>query len=142
MRKKTRIKALLTEGFKIEAIARNHKIIMDLPLPFGNDAGPTPVDLLLASLAGCYGIVSRYHAPKHSIEIKSMNIIIEAEYDTAGFEGEDVKPGLQSINIIVEINSPNSEEEIKRFMEFVKKHCPIEDTLKSRTPINTVIMKK
>ncbi|MCD6340794.1 MAG: OsmC family protein [Desulfurococcales archaeon] len=142
MLKRTRVRATLTEGFKVEAQAKKHKIVMDLPAPLGSDAGPTPVDILLASLAGCIGIVARFHAPKHGIEIKSMNITVEAEYDTAGFEGEDVKPGLLSVNVTVEIESPNSEEEIRKFIEFVKKHCPIEDTLKSETPVKTTIIKK
>ncbi|MCD6084285.1 MAG: OsmC family protein [Desulfurococcales archaeon] len=132
---------MLGEGFRVEAQAKNHRIVMDLPSSFGG-AGPTPVDLLLASLARCYGIVSRYHTPKHGIEIRGMNIIIEAEYDPAGFEGEDVKPGLQKVSIIVEVDTPNSEEEIKEFMKFVSQHCPIEDTLRSQTSVTTVIKKK
>jgi len=142
MIKRTHIKATLAEGFKVEAQARKHKIVMDLPAPLGSDAGPTPVDILLASLAGCIGIVARYHAPKHGIEIKNMNITVKAEYDTAGFEGQDVKPGLLNVNVVVEVESPNSEDEIKKFIEFVEKHCPIEDTLESETPVKTTVIKK
>ncbi|MCD6428493.1 MAG: OsmC family protein, partial [Desulfurococcales archaeon] len=123
-------KSYVSRRFIVEAYARKYKIVMDLPAPWGSNAGPTLVDILLASLAGCIGIVARFHASKHGVEIKSMNITVEAEYDTAGFEGQDVKPGLLSVNVVVEVESPNSEDEIKKFIEFVEKHCPIEDTMK------------
>jgi len=141
MLKRVRTVAQLKEGYVVESRVRKHRIIMDLPPPLGKDEGPTPVDIMLMALAGCIAIVARHHAKNFNIEIKSLKVIVEGEYDTAGFEGKDVKPGLIETKIIVEIESPNSEEELKKFFEFVEKHCPVGDTYADRTPIKLEIKK-
>ena len=140
--KRVRIHAALSEGFIVEATVRKHKIIMDLPPPLGQDRGPTPVDIMLASLAGCLGAVTRLHAERHGIKIDEMRIVIDGEYDTAGFEGKDVKPGMLSVKAQIIIKSPNSEEELKKFFEFVEKHCPVSDTFTSNTPVEIVVEKR
>ncbi len=140
--KRVKVTAELEEGFVVRSQIRKHRVIMDLPPPLGDDKGPTPVDVMLASLAGCLGIVARYHAKKFNIEIKSLKIVIEGEYDTAGFEGEDVKAGMHKITAQVIVQSPNSEEELVNFFKFVEKHCPVGDTFTSNTPTELKVIKK
>ncbi|HDD26458.1 MAG TPA: OsmC family peroxiredoxin [Acidilobales archaeon] len=132
----------LEEGFKVVSKADGHTIIQDLPKPLGGaDSGPTPTALILASLAGCICIVARFHAERKGIKIEDMEVTVSGEFDPRGFAGEDVKPGFQKIEVEVKIKSPNTEEEIKKFIEFVEKHCPIEDTVVSPTKVEVKITK-
>jgi len=141
MLKRARVDGELREGYVVEAKAKGHKIIMDLPPPLGKNLGPTPVDLMLASLIGCIGIVARYHAKNFGIEIRSLKVIVEAEYDTAGFEGKDVKAGMHRVEARVIVDSPNDINELRKFFKFVEEHCPVGDTLASNTPISLTIEK-
>ncbi len=142
--KTVRVTSTLEEGFKVVTKARKHVIIQDLPeFAGGKDAGPLPPELLLASLAGCIGIVARFHSGKFGIEIKGMEIEVEGDYDPRGFAGQDVKPGFQEIRVKVTVDAPDaSEEDLKKLMEFVEKHCPIEDTLVDTTKIVINVNKK
>ncbi len=142
--KTIKVTSVLEEGFKVVTKARNHEIVQDLPESAGGkDAGPLPTELILASYGGCIGIVGRFHAKRLGIDLKGMEIIIEGDYDVRGFMGEDVKPGFTEIRVKVIVDAPNnSEEEIKKFVEFVEKHCPIGDTLVSPTKIVVEVQKK
>jgi len=142
MLKRARVEGELREGYVVEAKAKGHKIIMDLPPPLGKNLGPTPVDLMLASLIGCIGIVARYHANNFGIDIRSLKVIVEAEYDTAGFEGKDVKAGMHKIEAKIIVNSPNSIDELRKFFKFVEKHCPVGDTLSGTTPLSISVEKE
>jgi len=54
------IEAKLDEKFKIEVKAGDHVMYVDqTKAGGGTDAGPTPLEYFLASLAGCIGTVSR-----------------------------------------------------------------------------------
>ncbi len=142
--KTIKVTSTLEEGFKVVTKARKHVIVQDLPeFAGGKDSGPLPPELLLASLAGCIGIVARYHSGKFGIEIKGMEIEVEGDYDPRGFAGQDVKPGFQEIRVKVVVDAPSaSEEDLRRLMEFVEKHCPIEDTLVDTTKVVINVKKK
>ncbi len=139
--KTVRVESRLEEGFKVVTKARKHVIIQDLPeFAGGRDEGPLPPELLLASLAGCIGIVGRYHAGRFNIDLKGMEIVVEGDYDPRGFAGEDVKPGFQEIRVHVVFKADGvSEERVKEFMDFINRHCPIADTLQSPTKVSVSV---
>jgi uncharacterized OsmC-like protein len=135
--KKAVVNATLREGFTVECKAGNHVILQDLPKTVGGtDRGPSPTELVLASLAGCIGIVARFHAPRLGINLKGLEIVVEGTYDVRGFMGEDVKPGFTSIATHVKVDAEGAtDEDIKKFINFVEAHCPVSDTLKSNVDV-------
>jgi putative redox protein len=57
-----------------------HNLIMDAPSEFGgNNDGPRPKELMLASVAGCSGMDVVSLLEKMRVEITSFNIIVDAE---------------------------------------------------------------
>ncbi len=67
-------------GLKFEADVNGHKIIMDAALENGgNNSGPTPKPLMLASLAGCTGMDVVSILNKMKVEIKSFQMHVEGE---------------------------------------------------------------
>ena len=46
---------------------RGHEVLVDQPLPASGDAGPTPTELFVASLAACAGFYARRFLARHGL---------------------------------------------------------------------------
>ena len=137
--------AKLTTGIRIECEARGHKIVLDEPEPLGGtDTGMNPVEGVLCALGACQAIVARAFAQAKGIKLKEFSVEIEGDLDTDGFQGlSDVRPGIQVIRTKAHVKADNTEEEIKKFVEFIEKTCPVADTIKnSAKMISEVIIEK
>jgi len=75
--KTVKVEAKLLDKFKIEARARDHVVAIDQPAAGGGtDAGPTPLEYLLISLAGCLASVARIVAYQKKITLRSMRVAV------------------------------------------------------------------
>nr|WP_241509042.1 OsmC family protein [Stutzerimonas zhaodongensis] len=75
-------------GFAIEVACGNHRVLIDQPrAAFGTDTGPSPLELVLAALAGCFGTIGRFLAHQRKVELRGMRFEIEADYDRPGCSG-------------------------------------------------------
>jgi putative redox protein len=74
------VHAVNEEAMRIEADAGRHTVCMDYPLePDAETAGCTPLQLLLASLAGCSGstlglLLRRMKQPVHAVEVNAHGV--------------------------------------------------------------------
>jgi putative redox protein len=65
---------------KFDAEVSGHQIIMDaLPEVGGNNSGPRPKELMLASLAGCTGMDVVSILKKMRVDVEAFNITVEAD---------------------------------------------------------------
>ncbi len=65
---------------KFDAVVSGHHLIMDaVPEVGGENAGPRPKELMLASLSGCTGMDVISILNKMRQEVESFNITVEAE---------------------------------------------------------------
>lgn len=122
----------LLEGVTVECVSRNHKFILDEPAELGGaDKGMNPCEALLSALGACKCIVAGAFAKAHHIDIQDLKIEVEGDLDPDGFLGKnkDAKIGFSEIRSKIYIKSSSSEEDIKKFIEFIDKTCPIADTL-------------
>ena len=112
---------------------RGHEFIIDEPKSVaGDDAGPTPTELLLASIAGCELSVFSREAYLRGLQIEKAEIEIEGTLDIRGFMGiADVPPGFHNIKLNIIITSPESREKIDELIEIVHKRCPALNTIKN-----------
>jgi putative redox protein len=46
---------------------RGHEVVVDQPAPASDDAGPTPTELFVASLAGCAAFFARRFLARHGL---------------------------------------------------------------------------
>ena len=68
------------DRFRIQA--RDHEMILDQPRPDGGtDAGPTPTELFVASLAGCVAFYARRYLARHGLPDTGLSVA--AEYTMA-----------------------------------------------------------
>ncbi|MEE9369588.1 MAG: OsmC family protein [Pontiella sp.] len=140
MAKKTvTIESKLNDKFVIETDVRGHKIIIDQPAnAAGTDTGPTPLELVLVSLAGCIGTIGRIVAMQKQIALRGMEIRVEADIDTDGLLGKpiDGRIGFEGFTVSVKVDADMTDEEKEAFIREVDRRCPVSENLLNATPIH------
>ncbi|NNJ71372.1 MAG: OsmC family protein [Kiritimatiellales bacterium] len=139
MPKKTvTIESRLNDKFVIESDVRGHRIVIDQPTSGGGgDTGPSPLELLFASLAGCIGTIARLIAMQRRIELRGMDIKVSGELDTDGLLGKpiDGRMGFESFTITVDVDADMTDEEKDAFIHEVDSRCPVSENLLHATPV-------
>ena len=122
-------------GMRIRASAGDHEVQMDYPLTTGPLTGFTPLQLLLASLAGCAGntlalLLQRMNQPVQGIEV-TVRASRRDEHPTV----------LTSITQdFVVRGSGVDPEAVTRALEQAEKHlCPVWAMLRPGTPIRASV---
>ncbi len=130
-----KITARNNKGYLVKTQARSHELVLDEPRESGGtDQGPTPLEVLLAALAGCLIMTLRLHAQRSKVVIEGVEAIAEAYVDPRGFIGR-AKPGLQDIRLQLVIRSNAEPSIVRRLVERAERYCPVADTLRSETPV-------
>lgn len=89
----------------------------------GKNEGPNPGILGRAALGGCLAIGYAMWAAKSGVPISSLEVVVEADYDSCGTYGVDgVKPGYSEIRYAVHVESPAPEAEIMRVLDEADAH--------------------
>jgi uncharacterized OsmC-like protein len=129
------------DAFVIETNVRGHKVVIDQPAnAAGTDTGPTPLELVLVSLAGCIGTIGRIIAMQKRIALRGMEIRVEGELDTDGLLGKPIEGriGFESISITVDVDADMTDEEKETFIHEVDRRCPVSENLLNDTPIHVI----
>lgn len=129
---------LSSTGLRSQAAMRQHTITVDEPKNLGGtDAGPNPVELILAALGTCQEITYRAYASALGIDLQSISVKLRGDIDFRGFFAVDdqVRPGYESIIGTVEIVSSASEEELATLSGAVNAHCPVLDIITKPVPV-------
>ena len=133
------VEAKLGSKFVLESDIRGHRVVIDQPTSAsGTDAGPTPLELLFVSLAGCIGTLGRIMAMQRRIELRGMAIRVEGDLDTDGLLGKsaECRVGFEGIDIVVDVDADMTDEEKDAFIHEVDRRCPVSENLLNSTPIH------
>jgi len=136
------VDAVITEGYKVETKSRQHISIVDQPpAGGGTDAGPTPLEYLFVSLAGCIATIGQIVAKQRQLPVRKIEVHVEGELDTDVLMGKrnDVRAGFTSIRVLTKIDADMTHEEKVAFLHDVDARCPISDNIFSLTPIEFVV---
>lgn len=127
------IQTRLVSDVTCEALIRKFPaLVVDEPPSMGGaDAGPNPVELVLAALGTCQEIMYACFAALMGIDLDKVEIQVKGYMDSKGILALDDKtpPGFTEIKFDTRIESSADEEKIKELIRKVEKHCPVLDTL-------------
>ena len=98
-----------------------HELVVDEPAELGgDDQGPSPQELLAATLASCTAITMEMYAQRKGWEIGPLEV--DCEYEPAETDGPTV------FNLVLRLPSTCSEEQLERLRVIATK-CPVHRTL-------------
>ena len=116
------------------------EIIIDEPAYMGgSDLGPSPIQVLLMSLAGCLNVTGHEIARQKGMKLNGMKIKIEGNMNPCNFMGcsFDERAGFQTINVNVHADFENeTPEAIAEWLKETEARCPVTDNIKDSTKIN------
>ena len=119
--------------------AGRHQLVVDEPVEGGgNDAGPTPYDLLLAALGACTAMTLRIYArrkgwPLVDVEVRLRHDKIHAR-DCAECETKEGR--LDHVEREILLHGPLDQPQRTRLLEIANR-CPVHRTLTSEISIRS-----
>jgi uncharacterized OsmC-like protein len=126
--------------FDQEIIAGKHHLVADEPVDAGGqDSGPGPYDLLLASLGACTSMTLRLYADGKKLPLQRVEVRLRhfRVYATDCAECETKEGMVDHIDREIKLEGDLSAEQRARLMEIADK-CPVHRTLTSEINIRTV----
>jgi putative redox protein len=110
-----------TGKFTHEVTVRNHRIVVDEPRHAGgHDEGPSPQELLAASLASCTAVTMELYAERKGWDVGAVEV--QCEY-TPAERGCPTK-----FSLVLRVPSGLSEDQLKR-LQVIAAKCPVHRTL-------------
>lgn len=109
----------ITDGVTCEVTEGSYTMITDEPKSEGgDDRGPTPGFLIRGGLGSCYAISLMIRAAVDGVPIDSLEVEIEADYDSRGSYGvADVPRGFKEVRYIVKVQSPAPEADVLKVLD-------------------------
>jgi len=128
-------------GLAQEIVCGNHRWRADEPVPFGTDTGPSPYELLLASLGACTSMTLRLYAQSKGMDLKRITIRLQHfRINAEDCRNCETKDGLlDRIEREIELSGNLNEAQKRRLLEIAER-CPIHRTLKSEIDIQTSVL--
>jgi len=120
---------------------QNHSVQTDEPKQIlGEDAGISPAEPLISSLAACLTVGYAANAAAMGIDIDDMSFEITGNGSLEGFMAiGDSRPGLTGITIKTHIKSSAPADKLQELHDYVNRHSPIWDTLSSPVQVHSEI---
>ncbi len=120
--------------------AGRHQLSADEPTPVGHDTGPTPYDLLLASLGACTSMTLRMYAARKKWPLEGVTITLRhARIHAEDCENCETDSGqLDRIDRVVQLSGALDAEQRGRLLEMAER-CPVHRTLHSEVDVRTTL---
>lgn len=136
------ISAVSQSKTKAAVTARTFTMIIDEPPSLGGeDAGPNPVEYVLAALAGCLNVVGNLVAGEMNITLRGLTIDISGPLDPAKFSGQPGagRAGFKEIKVTMSPDTDADPASLQRWLHTVESRCPVSDNLSAATPIHITL---
>ena len=100
----------------------NHNVLVDVPTGMGgNDRGPTPPELFIASLGSCVGAFLANYCEQRNIDTRDMSIDVS-------FDKTDNPTRLTNLRITANLPYGECKDREKALLR-VAEHCPVHETI-------------
>ena len=116
-----RVIARLESGYRSTVTSRGFEVVSDEPPEYGGeDAGPTPTELLLSSVAACFAMALGYVARKEGRSLDGVTVAVTGEYD-----------GLRFGKVRIDVHSDSAQgPELDALIEKANRYCYVSNTLR------------
>lgn len=95
----------------------------------GDDTGPQPTELFLASIASCFALAIAHVARKRDIELEDLSVRAVGTYD-----------GPKFTRIRLEVTSSHEREELDHLVERASNVCYVSNTLRTISGTEVVVV--
>ena len=122
--------------------ARTFKFDTDHPEIFASeDKGATPVEIVLAGLAGCLTAGIAAVAQNRNIQLRSVKATLEAGMDIQGILGidGDVRNGFDGIKVHYVIDADASKKDIEALVAQSQKRSAVFDIVTNPTDVSVTV---
>lgn len=129
------------QGFTTEIMAGQHSLTADEPESVGGlDLGPSPYDLLAASLGACTGMTLRMYANHKKWPLKEILVHVKHQkiYDEDCQSCEDPAKKIDHMQRVVEVKGELTNQQRERLREIADK-CPVHKTLHASVQVTTTV---
>jgi len=123
---------------------QNFKVRISNNVVLGDQNGPSPVEFLLAGLAGSINAVGHIVARELKLELKALQVEISGELETSKIAGIETnsRPGLKCIEVVVKPTTDASLVVLKQWIDIVKERCPLRDSLLNTSAVLLTLVKE
>ena len=126
--------------FYTDISIRDHTLVADEPESVGGeDAGPTPYDLLVASLGACTSMTLQMYAGRKEWPLEEVRVRLKHRKLHAEDCEKDCDEGEERLDVVdreIELNGPLDEDQRSRLMEIADR-CPVHRTLDAGVRVET-----
>lgn len=130
------------EGLRTEVMANGFPLVADEPERVGGtNQGPTPYDLLTASLGTCTSMTLRMYSDRKGWPLESVTVYLEHnKVHASDCEGCEYKEGkIDHIKREITLEGDLDEDQRKRLLEIADR-CPVHRTLHGQIHVETSLV--
>lgn len=110
-------------------MVRDHVVISDEK---ESNTGPTPLEMTLASLLGCEGVIINRCAEAMGFSYTAVDIEGDGEVDQRGSRGVvGVRPYFNWVKLRIRVHTEESEERLAKLAKNVEYRCPVMNLFRS-----------
>lgn len=108
----------------------------------GSENHVSPVEYVLAALAGCINGVGYRVAKDMGFELQGITSNIQATLDPSRLMGhsKDERAGLKEVIVNIKPKADVDEETLKKWLENIEDRCPVNDIISNPTPIKVTLV--
>jgi uncharacterized OsmC-like protein len=136
--------AVMGEKFSTK-VNCSHPFVIDQPkMMGGDDEGPNPLEIFLASLPACICALGRIIANQRRIELRGMEVEVEGDIDKDFLLGKTTtgRAGFTEIRSFVHIDADMGKAEKEAFLKEIATRCPIADNMIYTSVVKPVVVEK
>ncbi len=133
-----KVSAKSENATKTVVATRGFQMIVDEPESLGGtDQGATPVEYMLAALAGCLNVVGHLVAREMGFQLRGLELALEGNLNPAKFAGKSEleRAGYKEIRVELRPETDADQETLNQWLEIVEARCPVSDNFSNATPV-------